>query len=420
VRGLAAICAVVLAGCPEKGAEPALAPVGDAPAPPRKGPPLLQAEPVHAYPPHAIRSDGVGPYLLGMDIKRVFDELPGGPRLELLQLGRVVNWRVVRAEGSDLVICGDAKNQVGAVAVLGAGVARTTEGMGVGAPRAALEQALGKPVDADDVVRDRRIAVFEALPGVHFVTDAGPDVPPDKTKVAAVVVAREAVPAPAPPRPPSVCRTGGPLAGARAEVLQAARAKGPPVLDAWVRFGCVSAAAPEAIVVGGGELALIAGEPGKLRRLASVPAPGAELAGALDLDGDGKDEVVWVSQRRSEAEHAVELHVLRWEGGRLVELLAERPIVIGVDAAAAAGITPAQLDLALEVRAGGAGTLRLGGIYLARVGGRLREVAPLSPLTVRLEPRRSLASGASEAELGEPRDAPSADATARARDAPGP
>jgi len=357
--------------------------VVDAP-PPRR--PAAPPEPVHAYPPHAIRSDGVGPYHIGMDMKDALRELPEGPHLELLQLGKYANWRIVRSEGGDIVIgaSADAKNQVGYVAVLGAEVARTQAGVRVGMTGAEVAKALGKPQEPGDVIRDRRIDEFEGLPGVRFVTDGSLEAPAERAKVIAVLVARPSEDPEA--RAPSVCHTGGALASQRGDLLAAARKGGAPV-DAVVRFGCVTAAAPEAIILGGGEIAVVAGDPGKLRRLAVVPAA-AEFIGALDLDGDGKEEIVWGAQHKSDTELALEVHALRWDAGRLVEVLADRPIVIGVEAAAADGVSPAQIDLAIELRANG-GALSVGGIYLARIGGKLRELAPLQPMNLRLEPRRT-------------------------------
>jgi hypothetical protein len=354
-------------------------PVSDA-APPRRfadGP----APQVHAYPPHAIRADGVGPYLVDAPMAQIVRELPEGPHLELLQVGRYANWRVVRAEGGDVLIGADAKNEVAFISVLRAEVARTTSGVGVGATSAELDKALGPPVERGDEVRDRRIVEFASLPRARFVTDAGPATPPDRAKVVAVVVQRDE---PRSTGAASPCRAGGPLAAARADVVAAARAK-TPAAEAVLRFGCITGAAPEAVVLAGGELTVVGGEPGKLRRLAPpVPAPGAELFGLLDVEGDGRDEIVWGAERRTETEEALDLHLVRWDAGHLVEVLAERPVVIGEQTAAVAGVTPADIDLAVTVRAA-AGALVVGGYYGARTGGRLRVLAPLSPQTLRLD-----------------------------------
>src|SRR5215831_6614852 len=93
------------------------APLAD--AAPRRS--LAPSEPVHVYPPLSIYPDGVGPYLLGKDMREVLRALPEGPRLELVQLGGFMNWHLVRSEGGKLIIGAAARNQnqVGFVAVLG-------------------------------------------------------------------------------------------------------------------------------------------------------------------------------------------------------------------------------------------------------------------------------------------------------------
>src|SRR5262245_18272544 len=60
--------------------------------------------PLRAYPPHAIRSDGVGPYLLDQPLVDVLRKLPEGPNLEVLQLGKQANWLVVSAEGGQILV----------------------------------------------------------------------------------------------------------------------------------------------------------------------------------------------------------------------------------------------------------------------------------------------------------------------------
>jgi hypothetical protein len=356
------------------------------PSPPDASPRKAAAPPrVHAYPPHAIRADGVGPYLLGEQMRQVLRDLPEGPHLELLQVGKVAEWRLARAEGGALVVGADASNEVTFVSVLAPEVAKTSSGVGVGATGAQLIAALGS-VRERPGIRDRRIFEMASLPGVHFLTDAPIDAPADVARVVGVSVVRgdarepaeaEASPCAAPAVP-------------RADVLAAARARAATpgaTAEPMVRWGCVTNAAPEAVVIAGGELIIVGGEPGKLRRLGALAVGPVDFAGTIDVDGDRRDEIVFGAQHRGESEHSVELHVLRWEGGRLVELLAERPYVIGEAVAAAAGVKPAEVDLAIEVRAS-RGTLVVGGFFLARRGDKLHELAPLLPVTLRLESRR--------------------------------
>src|SRR5688572_7375633 len=90
----AAAAAVTLASCGNEGVS-APPPLRDAPA--RKVVTKPREE-VRAYPPHAIRSDGVGPYLLDATLSDLLHTMPGGPPIELLQIGRLADWRIVRAE----------------------------------------------------------------------------------------------------------------------------------------------------------------------------------------------------------------------------------------------------------------------------------------------------------------------------------
>lgn len=366
---------------------------------------------VHAYPPHAIRADGIGPYVLSQTLSDVLHSLPEGPRVELLQIGSVANWRVVRAEGGQLLLLADAQNQVAAAAVLGADVARTETGQGVGATGAELRKTLGIEIERGDMAYDRRVYEFAKLPGVSFVTHAAVDAPDEKTRVIAVVLGwrdrqittpGESLPLAQDRRlARATCRVGGALADARPELLAAVRGRTSPRLAEGtqpslpiIRFGCFTTPSPEAVVALPGELAIVGGERGKLRRLGVFAVAAVDFATVIDLDDDGRDEIIVGTQQRSILERAVEITVLRWEGGRLVALATARPFAISAGEAAAVGVTPGDIDLVLEFsrREGGLG---IGGLYLARKGGQgasgpLVEVAPLVPTVLRVRARHGL------------------------------
>ena len=333
---------------------------------------------VHAYPPHAIRNDGVGPYLLGEDLKQVMSELPEGPRLELLQIGRYANWRMARAEDDAIIIGADDENRVEFVSVLAPQVARTSAGVGVGATGAELEAALGPALEQPGLLRDRRIFQHAALPRARFLTQTPIDEPPESATVVGVIVAR---PDPEPTDERRAACAAGPFATTTDDILAAARKGSSGSADARRRVagGCITGAAPEAAVLGAGELVLIGGEGGKLRRLAVVAAADARLFGVLDAGADGREEIILGTQQVVEGEHFVEVRVLRWEGGKLVEALVDRPYALRAGAAAFAGVAPADVDLALEARVVH-GELRLGGFYTARGNGKLRGLAPLAPV----------------------------------------
>lgn len=424
---------------------------------------------MRAYPPHAIRSDGVGPYLLDAPLADVLHLLPGGPRVELLQLGRLANWRVVRAENGQLLIGADPHNRVAFIAVLAREVARTESGLGVGTKGSDLLRALGRERDGHELARDRRAYQFASLPRVTWITDAPIEAIGDPARVVAVVVRRDpqnpdarasvpstvdsaqgrmpspAVPAQAPvptdgivspggqlsatrrgpaalggapglvrnagamsaPAPDAgafvpprtdgadprsqlrtACRAGEPLAAVRDEIVAVAtkgRIGDRSAVSAalpLVQYGCVTGGAPEAVTLAASELAIVGGEPGRLRRLFLLPVDQATFVSLVDVDEDGRDEIVLGFERRDRDRHAVELRVLRWEGGRLLLLAQGAPIVVTAAEASAAGATPEALEFMVELEPARGG-LAVGGLFAVRQGDALVTVAPILPTRLR-------------------------------------
>jgi hypothetical protein len=383
---------ILVAACGEGHVSP-IATAADAGARPHH-----QAPEVHAYPPHAIRADGVGPYRIGTLFSDVLYALPQDPRVELLQIGRLADWRVARAENGQILI--GAEDDVAFVSVLAPDVARTSSGVGVGSTGAELIKALG-PEAEERGAADRKIYEFPSLPNVRFVTDAPPDAPPEEARVVAAIVvrpdlaapgeaptsSRAAKPAPPSKRPEDPCRV---LVSSAADVIEAAHPRVQAVKP-LVRYGCFTGTQAEAIVYAGGELSLVGQEAGKLKKTASVSVPGGlDLLAALDADGDDRDDVVWGAHRRSDRELTVEIHVLRWEAGHFTEVASGKPFTISDDAAAGAGTTTANVDLALELRRE-PGALAISGLYMNRPGGTLRELAPAAPAMIRVESHRPVA-----------------------------
>jgi len=351
---------------------------------------------VRAYPPHAIRSDGVGPYRLDAPLSDVLHLLPGGPRVELLQVGTLVNWRVVRAEKGELLIGADTHNQVAFIAVLSREVARTEAepGVGVGATGADLHRALGAEADVGEAARDRRVFAFAGLPNVRFLTDAPIDTPAARATVVAVLVARPELFPAGPPtgegnRP--ACHAGGPLSGAEQDIAEAVLGRGAVASLArpLLRFGCFTGANPEAVAVGPGELAIFGGEPGRLRRVARLPLEAASWVSPLDVDGDGRDEIVVGVNERRPSERTAAVRLFRWEAGRLSDIGGGRPFSVPAAAAAANGVVLDDVDLAMIVTPQ-EGALSIGGYYLSRHGGRVRELAPLTPVRLRVSSRKGV------------------------------
>jgi hypothetical protein len=354
--------------------------------PPRKVKP--PPDDVRVFPPHAIRSDGVGPYLLDVPLGEVLRLLPEGPRVELLDMGEALSWRVVRAEEGRLLIGADARSRVAFIVVLDADVARLEQGAVVGVDAATLVKSLGPEVTSE-VVRTRRSFELEKLPNVTFLTDATGDGELGGAKIVAALVGRGARPPASQISPsPSPCRSGGTLAALSPGDLWSAGHGGrskPPALPApTVHFGCITGAEPEAVVVTGDELVIVAGDPAKLRRAWLSNVGRQDALGALDLDGDGRDELVGLQVGRDDGTIWVQVRVFAWDGGRLATRAQARPIVIGKDAALAAGTSLPAIELWPEVWPAG-DALLVGGTYVSRTVAGARVIAPLQAMRLRVD-----------------------------------
>ena len=124
-----------------------------------------------------------------------------------------------------------------------------------------------------------------------------------------------------------------------------------------------------------------------MRRVGAFAVGPEATVAPLDVDGDGRDDIVVLEPRRSDRELSFGLRVIRWDGSHLQEILSARPFLVTEQMAAAAGVTPPQVDIAVEVGAGG-GQVIANGIYLASGPTGLKQVAPLLPVTLRPEPRK--------------------------------
>jgi hypothetical protein len=386
---------LLIAGCGNKAAE-----IQPDASPPPQRPINPPSDKIHVYPPHAIRSDGVGPYRLDAPLEDVMQL--ADPGLEFLELPGGARWRVVRAEDGKLIIGADGRNRVAFIGVLAGAVARTPKGNQVGSSFAQLAAELGPPV-RERRIATRRSVTFDKLPNVRFfseapVDDAAAAATAADAKVAGVLVVRSGAVAegqdrpraPAPAGlvgPPSPCVDGGPLRGVAAdELLSAVRAgKGPRSAPAVIRYGCISGSGPEALVLVAGELSLVSGLPGKLHRLWSVTVPEAEAVGAVDVDGDGHDEVVTLGVVRSGQEIAAQVRVFAWEAGKLAGRASAR--VIAFDTVTTAG-EATQVELWPEVHAEG-GALVVGGEVAVRGAGNLLiTLAPVAPAQLTIDLRR--------------------------------
>ncbi|HTM23084.1 MAG TPA: hypothetical protein VL172_21335, partial [Kofleriaceae bacterium] len=140
--------------------------------------------------------------------------------------------------------------------------------------------------------------------------------------------------------------------------------------------GCLGAGEPIAIVYGGDKLALVAGEPGKLRRIDMQPVAGLVFAGPIDVDRDGRDEVAVVSRRDVDDARIWRYEIYRLEQGKLVRKLDRDAYTISAHSAQLVGARLQEIDLLLELTSDGE-SLRAGGLFLHTGAKAPRNLAPL-------------------------------------------
>lgn len=385
---------------------------------------------VRAVPPHAIHVQGVGPYVLGTSLRSILGLLPRGPRVVLMQIDGLVDYSLVRAEGDTLLIGVEPPTGVTFLSVLDDATARTGAGVGVGTAVADLGAALGAVLAAPDRAMDPRLLAFARLPNARFLLDeAGGHV------VAVVVRQDDGVPqgserrrnrggdAPGRGGAPDAwpCLLEGserPTRPTREDIVRAAALASEPAAAAGpavaVDQACFAAPSGDAlmsgaVVSGAGQVAVVVGEAGKLRRLAVQPAPGLVYAAPLDVDGDGRGEIAVVSQRVTAEERTVSLEILRLEAGRLHRLVSQDVYRVSATNAAWVGARLDALELVVELRAE-AEAVQVTGLYVHRGDTRPQTVVPLVRVEVPVRAGKQPASGVPASSGPASADAP-ADAT---------
>jgi hypothetical protein len=204
---------------------------------------------------------------------------------------------------------------------------------------------------------------------------------------------------------PAACTSGGPLADVPpADLAQAMRGgkAGAPRGEVRVRFGCVTGNEPEALILVDGELGLVGGSPGKLRRLWVTPAADAGQAAPIDVDRDGRHEVVTLGVSQDDKGVTASVRAWTFDGSRAAVRADARPFVVPAPS------LPEMVSLWPEVHAQD-GALVVGGALAYAVGPRLVTLVPLSPARVPLSARGGGGQGATP---GGGAVAPAADAGA--------
>ena len=404
---------------------------------------------VRPVPPHAIHARGVGPYELGMSLQDILDLLARGPRVVLTRIDDVLHYNLVRAERETMVIGVTRPRGVVFVSVLDERIARTESGVGVGTSLADLTKALGPPMRHASLAMDPRMIGFDRLENARFVLagndaqrtvaaitirrsdprhslslpgegegegagDQPPPIPPRGKRKATTERRGEAAPKKAgsasksanPGSDPAPTTASGPrpcdpeaLLEHRDAVIAAARLPAPERVRARVTPGCFSspaspsaAASPTALVTTHARVVVVAGDPGKLRRLVAHSAEGIVHAARLDVDGDGRDEIAVVSENDRVGaigrERISRIEILRWESGRLHTLANQELYRLSTQSTAWVGAALDDIDLLLELWAG-TDRVEVSGLYVQWSDrGRPINAALLLPVRVPIKPRR--------------------------------
>jgi hypothetical protein len=126
---------------------------------------------VRALPPHAIRSDGVGPYKLGATVRQLLDQLPSGPRITQFALPNVIQRDIVRAEDGAILIGAEPQGKATFVSVVRSDIARTEAGVHVGSSREELVRALGAPLEDPERALDPRVIIPSKMRNARVLLD---------------------------------------------------------------------------------------------------------------------------------------------------------------------------------------------------------------------------------------------------------
>ncbi len=339
------------------------------------------SDPVRAVPPHNIHRTGVGPYELSASLQTTLALLPNGPRVELFEAEGLFDYRLMRSDGDALLLGVGRRGGVAFISVLDPDIARTENGIGVGAGVQELIGALGALRAPKNTGRDPRIITFTALPDTRFIVEKG------RVAAAVIMPPSEGEGEVAPKSPPeagvpgaSLCKAGD-LEERRADfielVKQAKFAEGEDGAIA-VQFACPASDRGGALLHRGDAVAWAVADPasGELRVIASARIPGLSFVTTLDTGG-ARPEIYAVSKRRSLQLREVVVTRLALAGGRLTPNWNQVAFSLGARTASWIGARMQTADFLVEMT-GHHGAVSVGGIYLERSSGALRHVVPVT------------------------------------------
>jgi hypothetical protein len=354
---------------------------------------------VRPLPPHAIDAGGVGPYRLGVSQSDALAVLPSIPRIAVLEIEDVLDASVIRTEDDTLLVGGGPGAPISFISALSPGIARTEGGLAVGARRVDLA-ALGPALDDPRAAHDPSLLTAAAMPGAHFVLYGD--------RVTAILLQAVAgSPTPPPPRdggapvaPPSGCARA--LPAPTGELVAAAGVKPGDAARAAVLPLCATAVGREAMVTLGDTIALVDGDGEHARKLATTEVRGLVWAAPVRNDLD-RDDVVAISERRSDQELTITLTVFRTDGGRFTRALEEQAYRLDRASAQVIGARIEDLRLLVTVEARPE-TFVLGGVLVHAPLTGVRDVAPLLARPVSRH-RRASSPQTTPADAAPPRDA---------------
>lgn len=329
---------------------------------PRRTPP--PAGVVRALPPHAIRSDGVGPYLLGESLATQLDELPSGPRLTLLDIPSVVHYNVIRAEQGSVLVGGDPLGPAAYVAVVAADVARTESGLAVGATRSQVETKVHMVERDPTLARDPRISIPVGSPGMRLLFD-GDDV------LRGLVVMRSTATELTAPATPRTSSDSSKTVAPKLCVFHAS-----PTATKSVDPECP--ATSDIIKISGEDV--VVRSPDSARPPMAVRFRGLAWTAVLEIEQ--RETLLVISRQDTASKKSWMLSVLRVDQGKLLRLLDQTLYVVTSENARWIGAELDGVDLMLEVAARG-DTLYVGGLLRTATNSRVRDLVPLLPVTLR-------------------------------------
>jgi hypothetical protein len=363
-----ALAAILVLGCSDN----------DRPEPVHERvPPRHVPEPVgtmHSLPPHPIRGDGIGPYLLGERFEVLYGIAPKLARLEPFDIhnpsGTVVHSHIIHAEEETVLIGGEPGGTANFVAVIDPNVARTESGFHVGSSRDELTKALGAPITQIDRALDPRLVAPTEMRNARAIIDGD--------RVVAFALTSEPIPERGPsddcPRPATTDGRIGVCFGA------------PFIVDVDGDDIIVHAPASE-----------LTDKP-----IAKVTVPGRVFAAALRNPGDNRDELVVIARIDDTAAKTWTLTAYQLEKTKLKQVIDSTQLYQLTSANARwIGAELKDVDVYLEL-VSRTEAIEVGGLLTTRSADKIKNVVALSPTSVQHRHGKPVASEGGDAGVPSP------------------